>query len=157
MIYLGKQTVYIWKECVFYCYWEEYSINASYNKFVNNVVWVFYILPDFRLHILSITKRGMVKYPTWIWIFPSLCLLVTAHGFKIPLLCACTFGTISFSRQIYSTSFIITKCPSSSLERFISLMPILTGIGIAPLVFWVNVCIVYIFTCLCLLLCMCTL
>lgn len=134
MIYLSKQSVYIWKECVFCCYWEEYSVNADYNKFVNSIVWVSCILPDFYLHVLSITEGGMLKSPTSIWIFPSLFLLVFAHKFKTLLLCTCTFRTISFSRQICSTTFIIMKCPSSSLERLTSMMPIWTDIGIATLV-----------------------
>lgn len=35
----------------------------------------------FRLHVLSITKRGMLKSPTWICMFPSLFLLGFAYGF----------------------------------------------------------------------------
>ena len=62
MVYLGKHSMYTWKECVFCCYME-YSINVNSAKLSDSVVQVFYTFTVFCLLDLLIIEKRVLKAP----------------------------------------------------------------------------------------------
>ena len=88
----------------------------------------------FCLHVLSITKKGMLESATRICMFLSSFLSGVVHVLLTQLLCVCTVRMVKSSGRIDLTAFSKTKRPSVSLEILNFLMSIWSDINIVTLV-----------------------